>query len=100
MSRIMMKNKYCASLILDTRNYQEPIESLIGEIKSKMESVGCEVESIKNLGMHAFTRVVNRKFPEGIYVRFFFESLPKCVKELKDKFVLDKRVSRIFIESK
>lgn len=100
MSETATKNNYAATFILDTRNYQEPIETLIDNIKAALESEGAEVSNVENLGQKEFIRVTDKGFPAGIYVTFHFSGPGTAAEALKEKFRLDKTVNRILVQSK
>ena len=88
---------YDATFILDTRSYQEPIETLIEKISSTLESLHGTVASVVNQGQKAFARITNRKFPAGIYVTFKLQGPKGFPKALQERFKLDKLVNRILI---
>ena len=92
------KNK--ATFILDTRGYTEPVETLIEKIKSVVESCGCKIESVENLGQKSFARTTDRNFPVGIYVDVNYEGESSSNALIKEKFRLDKTVNRILVLSK
>ena len=92
----MNTKKYKATFILDTRGYTEPVETLIEKIKSVVESCGCKIESVENLGQKSFART----FPVGIYVDVNYEGESSSNALIKEKFRLDKTVNRILVLSK
>ena len=100
MSQTATKNKYVANFILDTRTYDEPVESLIEKITSVINSIEAEVTRVKNLGQKEFVRVTDRKFPAGIYVQFEILAHSSVPAILQEKFRLDKTVNRIIVQSK
>lgn len=88
---------YDATFILDTRSYQEPVETLIEKISSTIESIHGTVESVENQGQKTFARITNRKFPAGIYVSFKVSGPSSFPTVLQERFKLDKLVNRILI---
>lgn len=96
----MNTKKYQATFILDTRGYSEPVETLIEKIKTAIESCGCKIESVENLGQKAFARTTDRNFPAGIYVNVNYEGDTSSNTQIKEKFNLDKTVNRILIIAK
>ncbi|PWU06157.1 MAG: 30S ribosomal protein S6 [Verrucomicrobia bacterium] len=90
---------YKAFFILDTRNYQNPVETLIEKLTNVVEAVNGSVKKIKNFGQKDFSRVTNRKFPGGIYVEINFEGPAEAPLRLKEKLKLEKTVNRIFVVS-
>lgn len=88
---------YRATFILDTRNYQNPIETLIERLTSVIEAIGGSVDKIKNLGQKDFARVTDRNFPTGTYVEFDFKGPASSPSTLKDKLKLDKTINRVLV---
>ena len=54
MSDTVTKNKYKATFILDTRGYEEPVDTLIEKLKTTLQSIDCEVENVENAGQKDF----------------------------------------------
>jgi len=99
MSETQTNNRYRATFILDTRGYEEPVETLIEKLKSTLEAIDCEVEKVENLGQKEFARVTDKKFPAGIYVQIDFTGSGDPNKRLCEKLKLDRTINRIFVES-
>lgn len=95
----MQTRSYKATVILDTRNYQDSIETLTENIKEKFVEVGAEISNVTNMGQIKFQRAVDRKFPAGIYLQIAFNAVSKVPELIKNKFSLDRTVNRILIES-
>lgn len=93
----MNNNNYKATFILDTRGYNEPVETLIEKLKSVVESADCKISAVENLGQKTFVRTVDRKFPAGIYIQMTFEGPATANNIIKEKLRLDKTVNRILI---
>lgn len=90
---------YMASFILDTRNYTNPIETIIERITTILKSIGCKINKVDNLGQRDFQRVTDRKFPAGIYLQVAFEGPSAAPATLKEKLKLDKTVNRILVQA-
>lgn len=95
-----MNKKYQTTFILDTRGYNEPVETLIAKLQGVLESVGCKVESTENLGQKTFARTPNRSFPAGIYVQFCYEGPANSTALIREKLRLDKTVDRFIALAK
>ncbi len=93
----MNNKKYKATFILDTRGYNEPVETLIEKVKGVIESANCKVLSAENLGQKTFARTTDRAFPAGIYVEFSFEGPTTANTVIKEKLRLDKTVNRVLV---
>lgn len=100
MSQTETKRKYRATFILDTRNFQEPVENLIANIKANLtDNVGCGITATKELGQREFARVTDRHFPSAQYVQFEVEAGAKAPAAMQERFRLDRTVNRIVIQS-
>jgi len=99
MSTVETKRIYRATFILDTRNYQQPVETLIEKLTGVIESIKGLVQKVNNLGQKDFVRVTNRKFPSGIYLEVYFEGPSSAPSALKEKLKLDKTVNRVLVET-
>ena len=99
MSETQTNNRYKATFILDTRGYEEPIETLIEKLKSTLTAIDCVVEKVENLGQKEFARVTDKKFPAGIYVQIDFSGPGDPNKLLNERLKLDRTINRIFVES-
>ncbi len=100
MSQTATQRPYRATFILDLRNYQEPVETLIEKIKETVTTVEGTVDSVENLGQKDFIRVTDRNRPNGIYVQVDFSGPGSAPAALKEKFRLDKTIDRILIQAK
>jgi ribosomal protein S6 len=93
----MNNKKYKATFILDTRGYNEPVETLVEKIKSVIESANCKIQAVENLGQKTFARTTDRSFPAGIYVEVSFEGPATANSVIKEKLRLDKTVNRVLV---
>ncbi len=94
----MENRKYKASFILDMRNCTETIDDVTSKLQNVIVSLGGSVIDTKNLGQKSFEYVVDKKFPNGIYVQIDFESASGVPAALTEKLSLYKSVNRVFIE--
>lgn len=93
------RNRYKATFILDTRNYDQPVTTLIDKLKTVIESVSGVIKNVENLGQKEFARVTEKRFPAGVYVKFDFEALPTAPAAIKEKLKLDRNVNRVMVEA-
>lgn len=96
----MTKNTYKATFILDLRESEDDSAKVISDLNELLKSVGGEPSDSEDLGMREFARAADRRFSQGHYVEIYFESTSELPTILKEKLKLDKRINRIFIESK
>lgn len=99
MSQTTKNKNYKATFILDTRNYTDPVESLIEKLTKTIQSIEGEVKAVKNMGQKAFVRITDKKFPAGIYLSMDFEGPASAPNALKEKLRLDKTVYRILVQA-
>lgn len=99
MSTTKAQRNYKATFILDMRNYQNSVETLIERLRSVVEAVGGAIDKVINLGHRDFARVPDRKFPGGIFVEIDFSGPSEAPMFLKERLKLDKAVNRILVTS-
>lgn len=85
-------------MVLDTRNYQDSLESLIDKLKDAFVALGCQLSDTIHIGQKIFERITDKKFQAGVYVRILFEAGSSIPKMINDRFALDKTINRIMIE--
>ena len=94
------KNKYKATFILDLRESEDDSAKVMADLNEILKSIGGEPSDSEDLGMLDFARAADRRYTQGHYIEIFFESAGDVPSSLNDKLKLDKRVNRIFVESK
>lgn len=99
MSQTQTKQKYKATFVLDTRGYEDPVDTIIEKLSTLLSSIDCDVLKAENLGQKDFARVTNPKFPAGIYIQIDFAGPPEAPAVLKEKLRLDRKINRILIEA-
>ena len=97
---VMTKNIYKATFILDLRESEDDSAKVISDLNELLRSLGGEPSDSEDLGIREFARAADRRFTQGHYVEIYFESTSKLPLTFKEKLKLDKRINRIFIESK
>ncbi len=95
----MTTKSYKANFILDPRHIEGSIDAIIEGLKEVISTVGGSVTAVQNNGMIPFTRVTDKKMPQGQYIQIDFTSEPTAPAALKEKLKLDKKVNRIVIEA-
>ncbi len=92
------RHLYRANFILDTRNFQDTVESLIARLSDVITGLGGEVKKVDELGQKDFMRVTNRRFPAGLYVQYTFEGPVSAPSGLQEKLRLDRTVNRVMVQ--
>ena len=91
---------YRATAILDLRGVTEAPEAVVDKLKDTFKALGAKVGEVTNLGQRDFSRVVDRKFPAGIYVRFEVQGAPSLPVAFRGKVRLDRTVHRVLFQSR
>jgi small subunit ribosomal protein S6 len=95
------KNRtYLATVILDTRGYEQPVETLVEKLSGIFTSLGAKVESTENLGRRDFARIVDRNHTGDTYLQYTFSAAAEIPAAFREKVRLDKTVKRVLIELK
>ena len=95
---LQTNRKYKATLILDTRGYDAPVETLEEKVSGLFQGVGGTVESLENLGRREFTRVTERGHTGDTYLIVTVTGAPGLPSAFQDKVRLDKLIKRVMIE--
>lgn len=94
----MKRNCYKATIVLDTRNYSDSVESLVDKLKDTFVALGSQISDVERIGQRNFERITDKNFQSGIYVRISFEAESTVPELIKDRFALDKTINRMMIE--
>ena len=94
------KNKYKATFILDLRESKDDSVKVMADLNEILKAIGGEPSGSEDLGMLDFARAADRRYTKGYYIEIYFEGAGDVPSTLNEKLKLDKRVNRIFIESK
>ncbi|MDP0500954.1 MAG: 30S ribosomal protein S6 [Verrucomicrobiota bacterium JB022] len=86
-------------MILDTRDYKEPVETLTTKLKDILKSLGADVTKAENLGRHDFIRVTDRRHVGDLYVQIEFAGPANVPADLQERVRLDKTVKRVMVQS-
>ena len=98
MTTATIRRAYRASLILDLRGSVDAPETVIDRLKEVIKSIDCTVTEVENLGQKEFSRVVDRKFPSGLYVQVHFEGPVTAPTAFREKLRLDRTVNRMLVQ--
>lgn len=92
---VTVTRNYRAFVILDTRGYEEPVETLIEKITTILNEGGAEVSKVENLGHRDFVVGASNKHGGDIYASFDFSGPAELPSLLAEKTRLDKTVLRV-----
>ena len=94
------KNKYKSTFILDLRKSEDDSAKVLADLNEILKSIGGEPTESEDLGVREFARAADHRFTQGHYVEIFFDAEGGVPAALKEKLKLDKRINRIFVESR
>ena len=95
-----IKNNYKATFILDLRESEDDSVKVMADLKEILKSIGGEPSDSEDLGMLDFARAADRRYTQGHYIEIYFDGTADVPSMLNEKLKLDKRINRIFVESK
>lgn len=93
------KRKYIANIILNTRGYEDPVDTLVEKIKGVLSELGAEVSDARDRGRLDFARVTRPGHTSDSYLQVEFSGDPAVPAAFHDKLRLDRTVKRIIIQS-
>jgi len=94
-----LQRNYRATFILDTREFDQPIETLAASIEAAMRSAGATITENRNLGRQEFIYVTDKRHTGDIYLQFDMHGPATLPAALQDQFRLDRPVKRVLVES-
>lgn len=92
--------QYLATVILDTRGYDQPVESIQSFLTETLLKLGAEVSASRNLGRQDFVRVTERHHTGDSYLEIEFAGPSSAPNALHERTRLDKRIKRILIQNR
>lgn len=95
----LTKRTYKTTIILDTRDQDNPALELIEDVKTTLATMDVEVLETVDLGRRDFARVTERNFTAGHYFLLTLEAPTSFADRVVEKFRLDKTVYRIMVQS-
>ncbi len=86
--------KYESIFILDERQVDDQGKAFSEEMTALIKNIGGTVTEVVPMGRKQFARKIEKK-KSGIYYDFIFSADEDKVKEVKDKYRLDRRIVRM-----
>jgi len=93
------QRNYRATFILDTRNYDQPIETLVASLNESLTGIGATTGETVNLGRQEFIRVTDKHHTGDVYLRIDLSGPAGTPAQIQELFRLDKTVKRVFLET-
>ena len=94
------QRNYRATFILDTRDYDQPIENLASSIGERLRASGATIGENRNLGRHEFVYVTNKRHTGDIYLQYDIDGPATLPGAIQDTFRLERTVKRVLVESR
>jgi ribosomal protein S6 len=94
------QRNYRVTFILNTREYDQPVETLVGTIKDGVQAEGATLGEVRNLGRQEFVRVTDKRHTGDVYLQMDITCAPEVPGKITEHFRLDKNVERILLESR
>lgn len=91
---------YRATVILDTRDYKEPIETLSQKLQGILKNLGATILRVENLGRRDFIRVTERRHPGDFYVEIEFDGPGTLPAAFHEAVRLDRTVKRVLLATR
>ena len=89
--------RYEGLFVLNTAGKEEGVKETIDRISTEITSAGGKVETVQKMDKRPFARVTDKKAGSGFYVNIIFESEPKAVNALRNRFVLSEDIYRVLL---
>lgn len=94
-----LQRNYRVTFILDTREYDQPIETLAASIGESLRKAGANVTEDRNLGRHEFVYITNKRHTGDIYLQYEINGPAGLPAAIQETFRLDTTVKRVHLES-
>ena len=91
--------KYNVTIILDSRGYEAPVETLEEKVAEMLKSLGGEVESLDNHGRRDFTRITEKDHTGDSYLSVVVSGPASMPAAFQDSIRLDRQVKRAMFKS-
>lgn len=93
------KRKYKITIILDTRGYESPVETLEEKVSGLLSELGGEVESLENLGRREFARMPDIRHSGDTYLTAVVSGAASMPASFQERIRLDPLIKRALFES-
>ena len=87
--------KYKLTVILDTRGYDAPVESLEEKVTGMIKELGGDVSATENLGRQEFVRITEKDHTGDTYMQVEVSGPANLPADLQERIRLDKQIKRI-----
>lgn len=93
------KRNYQLTVILDTRNYEAPVETLEEKLTSILSELGGEVGKMENLGRMEFARLPDEHHTGDTYLTVEASGPANLPGDLQERIRLDGEIKRVMVRA-
>ncbi len=90
---------YKATFILDTRGYEQPVETIGENLQKVLTGLGAKVTQVKNHGRINFARIPDKRHTGDTYYELHFTAPLSVPSQLQEKLRLEKTIKRLLVEA-
>jgi len=96
----LQKNrKYKVTIILDSRGYDAPVETIEEKVSVLLQELGGEVASLENLGRREFTRITEKGHVGDSYLSVEVSGPATLPAAFQERIRLDRLIKRGLFQS-
>lgn len=96
---LQTNRKYNVTIILDTRGYESPVETIEEKVAELVKNAGGEVESLENLGRRDFSRITEKGHAGDSYLVAVVNGPANLPGSFQDSIRLDRLFKRAMFRS-
>jgi small subunit ribosomal protein S6 len=91
--------KYNITIILDSRGYEQPVETIEQKVSTVLQELGGTVESLENLGRRDFVRITEKGHTGDTYLLVNVTGPANLPAAFHERVRLDRRIKRSLFQS-
>ena len=91
--------KYKVMIILDTRGYDAPVDTIEEKVSGIFSGAGASVESLENLGRHDFVRITDKGHTGDTYLQAVVSGPATVPATFQEQTRLDKLIKRSMFQT-
>ena len=91
--------KYNVTIILDSRGYDQPVETIQQKVSGLMQELGASVESFENLGRRDVTRIIDKSHAGDTYLSVTVSGPASLPADFHERVRLDRLIKRTMFKS-
>ena len=96
---LQKKRNYKLTVILDTRGYEAPVETIETMLADTLKELGGEVTALENIGRHDFVRITEKGHTGDTYLIVSASGDATLPGASQERVRLDKKVKRVMVQT-